>query len=577
MAAERRLQPNFAFRHPEMKSRVFIVNIASTFRIVVISSLIALVCVVVGALSFCFMGIDPSTLVLPSVDDAATERHVRDFCGACHVVPRPDLLPRKSWPDEIAKAYDRYNDSGRKDLKVPNQTIITKYFSRLAPMALNIPSAPDSSASPVPFRTEFIDFPDEYISAAVSFLNLVPSRSRPKGTASDLLLCDMGNGLLNRFAWNDGKMSSSTLAKLNHPAHVVPCDFDRDGHQDFLVADLGMLKPSDELQGSVVLLRSLGEGERYDVITVLDGVGRVADAELADLDGDGDFDFVVAEFGYEKVGRLVWLETLEITDGRPRTELHVIDSRHGSIHAPPTDIDGDGDLDLIVLIGQEHETIVAFLNDGHGHFEPRTLFQADSPSFGSSGLELVDLDADGDLDILFTNGDTLDTMQIKPFHGVNWLENTGSCQFEYHRLTELPGAVRAVAGDFDGDGDLDIAAVAFCPPILRNQMRPGILDTIIWLEQTSPGEFERHSLERSTIGAMATAAGYMAITAGDFDGDNDLDLAVGEFAPFEVRPAPGTVAHPRRWLTIYWNEATSKKEVAAAALKVENSFQVQRD
>lgn len=347
---------------------------ASTLRIVVITTVIAAISLVVGSLGLVLTGVNPSEILMPKESDEVTEQHVRDFCGACHAVPRADILPRRSWPEEIEKAYDRYRVSGRRDLKVPYQSTITKYFTRRAPEELNIPGALESAPSPISFRSEVHELPENFKSAAVSFLNSVNSPSAPAGGAADLLLCDMGNGTVNRFAWHQGQMSSSLLATLHHPDHIVPCDFDRDGNQDFLVADLGMLKPTDDLLGSVTLLRSAGQGEPFEELTILDQVGRVADSELADLDGDGDLDFVVAEFGYEKAGRLVWLETLTITQGRPTTRLHVIDSRHGPIHALPTDLDGDGDLDLVVIFGQEYEMIVAYLNDGHGEFESRTLF-----------------------------------------------------------------------------------------------------------------------------------------------------------------------------------------------------------
>jgi hypothetical protein len=473
-----------------------------------------------------------------AANEAELTAQIQGFCGACHTVPHPEILPRLSWADEIPKAYKRYAASGRHDLTVPVQAAVTQYYTDRALEAFVIPNAPVSSPSPVPFQSETFDLPPDYQGVAVSFLapENAGTAARPE---TNLLLCDMLNGSVQRFHWADRKSARLPLARLKHPDHVVPCDFDGDGRRDYLVAELGALQPSDELSGAVELLRATKTPDSWEAIPLQESIGRVADAQVGDLDGDGDNDVAVAEFGFEKAGSLFWLETVSLENGRPKTIRHELDPRHGAIHVPMTDLDHDGDLDLIALFSQEHESIDAFVNNGQGQFERRTLFEARNPSFGSSGLELVDLDQDDDLDLLFTNGDTLDTFQLKPFHAVNWLENRGDGTFQHHQIATLPGVSRAVAADLDNDGDQDIAAVAFCPPMLKHMVKPNAFDTLVWLQQTSPGQFERHSLG-------GTPTGYMAISAGDFDHDGDNDLAVGEFSPFTPKS--------RHWLTLHWNQ-----------------------
>jgi len=148
-------------------------------------------------------------------------------------------------------------------------------------------------------------------------------------------------------------------------------------------------------------------------------------------------------------------------------ETRVLDDRHGTIHVPVCDLHGDGRKDFIAVISQEHETIVAFLNDGKGHFEERTIWTAPHPAYGSSGIQVVDMNRDGNPDVLYTNGDVLDKPYLlKPYHSVQWLENPGPGKFPWvhHALTPMYGVHRAVAADLCGDPKLlDVAAVCFLP------------------------------------------------------------------------------------------------------------------
>src|SRR4029453_12099350 len=121
------------------------------------------------------------------------------------------------------------------------------------------------------------------------------------------------------------------------------------------------------------------------------GPPRVAAAQAADVDGDGDLDVVVAAFGWRKVGAILLLENRTTDWTRPVFETHVVDTRTGAIHVPVADLDGDGHLDFVPLISQQHETVSAFLGDGKGNFREETIDRAPHPAWGSSGTQLREL------------------------------------------------------------------------------------------------------------------------------------------------------------------------------------------
>ncbi len=246
---------------------------------------------------------------------------------------------------------------------------------------------------------------------------------------------------------------------------------------------------------------------------------------VADLNEDGVEDIAAALFGWHSTGSLRWLEgplRLPPQDLQPKQDWRTLDSRPGAIHVIPGDLDGDGRIELVSLISQEHERIEAWrYNDGR--WSATTIYAAPDPAFGSSSIELCDLDGDGDQDIVYANGDTFDSHYIKPYHGVRWLENPGRLPFIAHELAIMPGVHRALPADLDGDGDLDIVAVSMLPGRLINQVRSAAdLDSVVWLEQVADGGFVRHSLERGLHH-------HATLDVGDFDSDGDVDLAIGQF------------------------------------------------
>jgi hypothetical protein len=317
--------------------------------------------------------------------------------------------------------------------------------------------------------------------------------------------------------------SWKVLAKLKNPAHTRVLDLDGDGILDVLVADLGSFPPTDIRCGQVVWLRGLPDGS-FRPITLLENVGRVADVRAADFRGVGKLDLIVGVFGWQHTGEILYLENQTTDPEKPKFARRVIDNRHGTIHLPVADLDGDGRPDFVALIAQEHEKVVAFLNEGGGKFRPRTLYEAPHPGYGSSGIQLVDLDGDDKLDVLYSNGDILDDPYLfKPYHSVQWLKNLGGLRFEHKPLTPMYGVHRAVAGDLHGNGSKDVVAVSFLPDDKFPERRKRKPDAIILLEQVKPGQFERHSLS-------TTDCDHVTVAVGDLYGTGRLDIVVGNFS-----------------------------------------------
>jgi hypothetical protein len=352
-----------------------------------------------------------------------------------------------------------------------------------------------------------------------------------------LVFCDMRSGELRVARRQDADYQCELLTTCAHPAHVEPCDLDGDGQRELVVAELGSAESGDHALGAVIWLRRGADGWQQRLL--LSGVGRVADVRPGDFDDDGDSDLLVAEFGHFYTGRILLLENTAVRDGVPRFTEHVLDRRHGTIHVPVADLNGDGRLDFVALVSQEYEVVEAFLNQGDWTFRREVIFSGNDPAYGSSGIQLVDLDADDDLDVLYSNGDTFGSEHLKPYHGIHWLENRGQYPFEDRLLTHMVGVQKAVAGDVDGDDDLDVVAVAFMPKNLVDSPELQDHDSVIWLEQTEDGSFVRRGLQRGQFC-------HAAVELADVDGDGDTDLAVGNMHP-DGRPS-------EPWLTLWGNQ-----------------------
>jgi hypothetical protein len=457
-------------------------------------------------------------------EPVASPQEIADYCSACHAYPPADSFPRAAWKEEVEKAYkliaQSNQDGKRVGLKAPPMEQVLRYYEERAPLELSLPVIP-KAPGPLPLRLRPTAYPPppRAPDPAVANVNLVHLFDARR---LDVLACDMRAGLVMALRPYAPSPAWQVLGTVPNPCHAEVVDLDGDGVKDILVANLGSMEPADHYDGSVVWLRGDGRGG-FSPVPLLSALGRVADVQAADFRGVGKKDLVVAEFGWFRTGRVLYLEN-ETTDwSRPRFVPRVLDDRHGAVHVPVGDLNGDGKPDFVALISQEHETVVAFLNEGGGRFRKETIYTGPHPAYGSSGIQLVDLDGDGDLDVLYTNGDTMDPPYLlKPYHSVQWLENRGSYPFVHHPITPMYGVHRAVAADFRGTGRPDIVAVSYLPADRFPRRKELGLDAVIYLEQTAPGRFARHSLE-------AVTCDHTTCAAGDVFGTGRIDLVVGDF------------------------------------------------
>jgi hypothetical protein len=338
----------------------------------------------------------------------------------------------------------------------------------------------------------------------------------------DVVLCDDRGNFVSWIQQKpEGTFTETVLAdELIAPAHVEVIDFDFDGDKDLMVAVLGMLFPNNDKIGSVVILENDGN-QNFKKHIVAEKIARVSDVRAGDLDGDGDMDLAVAQFGYDD-GETRWIENL----GNWKFESHILQYLSGPINVEIVDIDDDNDLDIISLVSQEWEEIYCFINDGTGQFQPNLLFGSSNQDYGSSGISLSDLDQDGDTDILYSNGDAFDYMppQGRPWHGVQWLENKGDLNFEFHRICSFTGATNVRAADIDNDNDLDLFAVS-----AFNIWESPESYSFIWLENDGEMNFTKRAITKNPTHQLTCEPG-------DFNNDGLIDVITGgmhTYPPFD--------------------------------------------
>ena len=291
------------------------------------------------------------------------------------------------------------------------------------------------------------------------------------------------------------------------PTAIAAGDFTGDGHLDLAVANEDINDVGSVLgPGSVSVLLGNGDGTFQAPVTY--PVGLMPDAIVAaDLTGNGHLDLAVADYRSNEVSIL-----LGNGDGTFQPQVnYAVGSDPDAVAAGA--FSGNGHLDLAVANSGSNDVSV-LLGNGDGTFQPQVTYAVGSDP---DAIVAGDFNGDGRLDLAVVNaGNYPSTGTVSVLLGIG--DGTFRAPTTYGVGTR-PSAI--VAGDFTGDGHLDLAVAD-----------AGDNDVSVLLGD-GDGAFQPQVV-------YAVDSSPSAIVAGNFNDDGHLDLAVANLLSDDVSVLMGS-------------------------------------
>jgi hypothetical protein len=454
----------------------------------------------------------------------AGELLAKKYCQSCHLFPAPSLLNTESWVKGVLpnmgprlgifnfkwESYPslRYDKNVPKNF-YPSQPLLTdnewqdiiNYYTASSPDSLPL----QQRAMSIEIRKDLfaVSMPPFFKPAPNTCYIKVDTTTIPH----TILQSDVFTKEIIRY-----DTGLKIIDSIKAASAMVDIDFK---NKTMVACNIGVLNPNNGSFGKLQYVIKDAAGKMHiDTTFHINNLQRPVQLIKTDLNKDGLDDYLVCEFGYV-TGSLNWYEN----NGKNNFTKHILRAVPGAIKAYVKDYNNDGLPDIFVLFAQGDEGIFLFTNKGNGQFDQKTLLRF-PPSYGSSYFELDDFNKDGFPDILYTCGDNADFSPVlKPYHGVYIFMNDGKYNFTQKYFFPVNGCYKAMAADFNNDGNLDIAAISFFADYTK-QPEEGF----VYLENIGGLNFKPYSVPEAMNGH------WLTMDVGDIYGNGKKSILLGNFS-----------------------------------------------